>query len=423
MNDNSKPTFYLPGLSRNLAQSLQSSGESDEAATTEACAMSLIADAIGARASDIHLDSQPEEVCVRFRVDGIVLDIASIPRDRGQRLIRYFKVTANLDPIPALLPADSHCQFEFEERSFDVRLACAPCVYGDKLALRLLQRSPIRLHLADLGLAINERLQIEEWLGDISGMFVVAGPAGSGKTTTLYALLAELNLTQRNIVTIEDPVEYQLGHLNQIEVNVARGLTFERGMRSILRLDPDYILLGEIRDKESALIAMEAAATGRVLLTTMHARNAAGVITALRSLNVSNYEIAASLAFVLSQRLVRKLCRRCRMLSQPTDQEKRWLESIGQAVPDKAWHAPGCEKCGGTGYFERTGVFEILPVNEKVYNFILNGKDEHALRRHLREEDHRLLLHDGLQKAASGMTDLSELTRIGAQSFLEEAGH
>jgi type II secretory ATPase GspE/PulE/Tfp pilus assembly ATPase PilB-like protein len=336
-------------------------------------------------------------------------------------LIRYFKVTANLDPVPALLPADSHCQFEFEEKSFDLRLACAPCVYGDKLALRLLQRSPIRLRLADLGLAAGDRSQIEQWLGDISGMFVVAGPSGSGKTTTLYALLAELNLTQRNIVTIEDPVEYQLEHLNQIEVNVARGLTFERGMRSILRLDPDYILLGEIRDKESALIAMEAAATGRVLLTTMHARNAAGVITALRSLNVPNYEIAASLAFIVGQRLVRKLCKHCRKPGPASDQEKRWLEDLGEKVPDRVWHPSGCEKCSHTGYRNRTGIFEVLPVDERLYNLILAGEDEHAIRRHLREAGHHLLLHNGLIKAAGGITDLSELSRIGAQSYLDRS--
>jgi len=410
----------MHGLSRSFARTLQSaSSDEGEAATTEACARSLLADAIGARASDIHLDSQSEDVRVRFRVDGIILDVASIPPDRGQRLIRYFKVTANLDPAPSLLPADSHRQFEFEGRSFDIRLACAPCVYGDKLALRLLERSTIRLHLADLGLAISDRAQIDHWLGDINGMFVVAGPAGSGKTTTLYALLAELNLTQRNIVTIEDPVEYQLGHLNQIEVNAARGLTFERGMRSILRLDPDYILLGEIRDKESALIAMEAAATGRILLTTMHARNAAGVITALRSLNVQNYEIAASMAFIVGQRLVRKLCKRCRKAGPATDQEKRWLEGLGEKVPDHVWHASGCEKCGQKGYLERTGIFEVLQVDERLYNLILAGEDEHAIRRHLRAEGHQLLLHDGLIKAAEGITDLSELSRIGAQSYLD----
>lgn len=418
MTENPKATFYQPSLSRSFARIFQSTG-SDEAATTEACARSLLTDAIGARASDLHLDTQPEEVCVRFRVDGILLDIASIPPDRGQRLIRYFKVTANLDPAPALLPADSHCQFEIEGRAFDIRLACAPCVYGDKLALRLLQRSAIRLHLAELGLAMSDRSQIEHWLGDISGLFVVAGPAGSGKTTTLYALLAELNLTQRNIVTIEDPVEFQLGHLNQIEVNATRGLNFERGMRSILRLDPDYILLGEIRDKESALIAMEAAATGRVVLTTMHARNAAGVITALRSLNVPNYEIAASLAFIVGQRLVRKLCKHCRKAGPASDQEKRWLEDLGEKVPDRVWHASCCEKCSHTGYLDRTGIFEVLPVDERLYNLILAGEDEHAIRRHLRDEGHHLLLHDGLIKAAEGITDLSELSRIGAQSYLD----
>ncbi|MCE9611518.1 MAG: GspE/PulE family protein [Chthoniobacter sp.] len=412
--------FHAPHLARAFIAALGEKAERDEE-ITEPWARALLTDAVQARASDLHLDPQAGAINVRFRIDGAVHEVASLPPERGLRLLRYFKVNANLDPAPSLLPEDSHFEFELDGKALDIRLACAPCLFGDKLALRLLRRSSVKHRLPDLGLRNEDHARIEAWLGDISGMFLVAGPVGSGKTTTLYALLAELHLTERHIVTIEDPVEYQLEHLNQMEVNVKRGLTFERGLRSILRVDPDYILLGEIRDKESALTAMEAATTGRVVFSTMHSRNAAGAVTALRSLGVPDYEIAASLAFVVGQRLVRKLCTHCRRLDPPSTAERKWLESLGEKVPDKAWHPAGCEHCGQTGYYDRTGVFEVLPVEERVYDSILAGEDEHTLRDHLRADGFRTLLRDGLDKAAEGITDLSELTRIGVQSYLDRA--
>ena len=208
-----------------------------------------------------------------------------------------------------------------------------------------------------------------------------------------YALLTELKLHERNVVTIEDPVEYQLARLNQIEVDLKRGLTFEQGLRSILRLDPDYILLGEVRDRESALIALEAASTGRVVLSTIHSRHSAGVVTALRSLGIPNYEIAASLAVIVAQRLVRKLCVHCRKEAPPTDAKRRWLESLGEQMPqcDCVWHAVGCAQCGHSGYRERTGIFEVLPVDQRTYDLIVAGKDEHTLRQHLRDAGFRPL--------------------------------
>lgn len=412
--------FHAPHLAGAFIAAFGEKAELDEE-ITEPWARALLTDAVQARASDLHLDPQAGTINVRFRIDGAVHEVASLSPERGLRLLRYFKVNANLDPAPSLLPEDSHFQFELDGNPLDVRLACAPCLSGDKLALRLLRRSSVKHRLPDLGLRGDDHARIAAWLGDISGMFLVTGPVGSGKTTTLYALLAELHLTERHIATIEDPVEYQLEHLNQMEVNVKRGLTFERGLRSILRLDPDYILLGEIRDKESALTAMEAATTGRVVFSTMHSRNAAGAVTALRSLGVPDYEIAASLAFVVGQRLVRKLCTHCRRLDPPSTAERKWLESLGEKVPDKAWHPAGCEHCGQTGYFDRTGVFEVLPVEERVYDSILAGEDEHTLRDHLRADGFRTLLRDGLDKAAEGITDLSELTRIGAQSYLDRA--
>jgi len=423
MNTKNSAVFQTPNLIHAFRAALGETPERDDGEITEPWAKALLADAVQARATDIHLDSQLDEISVRFRIDGAMHQVASLPPGRGLHLLRYFKVNANLDPAPSLLPEDSHFKFEADGKALDVRLACAPCLFGDTLALRILRRSSVKHRLSDLGLRDDDHARIAAWLDDISGMFLVTGPVGCGKTTTLYALLSELHLTDRHIVTIEDPVEYQLEHLNQMEVNLRRGLTFERGLRSILRLDPDYILLGEIRDKESALTAMEAATTGRVVFSTTHSRNAAGAVTALRSLGVPDYEIAASLAFVVGQRLVRKLCAHCRKLEPPSEAERKWLDSLGEKVPDKAWHPVGCKRCRQTGYYDRTGVFEVLPVDELVYDLILAGEDEHALRKHLRAVGFRPLLRDSLDKAAAGITDFSELTRIGAQSYLEHAPH
>ena len=304
--------FHTPELSLRLQAALGVNLDSGESETTQSWANALLGDAIQGRASDVHLDSEADGMRLRFRIDGTIQEVASLSLEQGLRLVRYFKVHSGLDPVPSRLPEDSRFHFESDGIPLDVRVACVPCVLGDKMALRLLQRAPVTLRLGDLGLCEHDRTRIEEWLGDISGMFVVAGPIGSGKTTTLYSLLAELNLGKHNIVTIEDPAEYRLENINQIEVNLKRGLTFEQGLRAILRLDADYILLGEIRDRQTALVALEAAATGRVVFTTMHSRNAAGVVTALRGLGVPNHEIAASLAFILAQRLVRKLCAHCR---------------------------------------------------------------------------------------------------------------
>jgi type II secretory ATPase GspE/PulE/Tfp pilus assembly ATPase PilB-like protein len=415
-----KETFS-PRLLRAFEVGGAQGGDATEADTTGSLVRALLLDAVEARASDVHFDPLLDNIRVGFRIDGTLFEAATLPLEAGLRLMRYCKVQANLDPAPMRLPEDSHFRVVLEGKPLDIRLAGAPCVYGDKLALRLLRRAPVRLRLKELGLREEDRGSIERWLGDMSGMFLVAGPVGSGKTTTLYSLLSELHLTQRSIVTIEDPVEYQLDRINQIEVDAGRGLTFERGLRSILRLDADYILLGEIRDRESARIAMEASSTGRVVLTTMHSRNAAGVITALRSLGIPNYELAASLAFIVAQRLVRKLCLHCRREEPPTESERRWLASLRESIPETVWHAAGCEKCSQTGYFDRTGLFEVLPVDEHVYDLVLAGKDEHGLRAHLRGSGFRPLLTDGLAKAAQGVTDYAELTRIGAQSYLDRA--
>jgi type II secretory ATPase GspE/PulE/Tfp pilus assembly ATPase PilB-like protein len=248
-------------------------------------------------------------------------------------------------------------------------------------------------------------------------MFIVAGPMGSGKTTTLYAILHEMHLMRKSITTIEDPIEYQIDKINQIEVDPKRGLTFAVGLRSILRLDPDLILLGEIRDEESAAVAIEASNTGRVLLSTMHSRDAVGAVTSLRNLGVKNQDIAPALAFVVSQRLVRKLCTDCRTRGNPDDAETAWLRRVGAEAPGTTWRAAGCKHCHGTGYSGRTGVFEVWRFDESAYEMVRGGADEHDLRRHLGTAGARSLLANGLRIAAAGITDLAEVRAMGGLAF------
>lgn len=415
------PVFHQPSLGRRFKASLDAHPPMEVRDPTEEWSRALIGDALAARATDIHIDPKESGLLIRFRIDGSVHDLVTLTKEHGLRPLRYFKVNSGLDPYDALAPEDARLHLEIDGAPLDIRLSCAPCVRGDKLALRLLHRSPLTLTLGELGINDHGRESIHRWLNDISGIFLVAGPVGSGKTTTLYSLLSELNLGERNLMTVEDPVEYELESINQIQVDKKRGVSFDEAMTALLRMDPDYILLGEIRDQASARTAMIAASTGRVVLTTMHSRNAAGVITALRGLGVRNHEIAASLGLIVAQRLVRKLCTECRTREAPTDAEKRWLEFINESVPTEAWHPKGCDHCEGTGYHGRTGIFETLPIDGKTYHMILGGEDELTLRQHLRKSGFRPLLRDGLEKAAGGITSLEELTRIGAQTYLENS--
>lgn len=415
--DNSENVFPNPDLVRNFVDSLRKPMDPDDPEATGPWARALLTDAQKTRASDIHFDPDVDSIRIRFRIDGAVCPVATLASEPGLRLLRYFKVNSDLDPAPSRLPEDSHFRIELEGVPLHIRLACAPCVFGDKLAMRILQRSPVTRRFEDLGFLENEQKRIRRWLDETTGMFLVTGPVGSGKTTTLYSLLGELDLNERNIVTIEDPVEYQLPRINQMEVDAKRGLTFEKGLRSILRLDPDYILLGEIRDRESALIAMQAAGAGRVVLSTMHSRTAAGAITMLRSFGVPDQELAASLTVIVSQRLVRRLCTHCRTEEAPTAVERRWLESMDGKMPKRVWHAQGCDECGQSGYHGRTGTFEVAPVDDTTYHLIATGAEERTLQKHLSESEIHSFLEDGLEKAAEGITSLAELTRLGALRF------
>ncbi|HXG12056.1 MAG TPA: ATPase, T2SS/T4P/T4SS family [Gemmataceae bacterium] len=376
----------------------------------------LLLDAVRERATDIHLQPESNGLRVRLRIDGSLHDAILLSPEQGERLIRRFKALAEIDPVPLRRPVDSRAVYELEGRTLHLRIAGAPAVCGEALAVRILDASLPQRGLADLGLSSADRDIINNWLADVSGALLVVGPTGSGKTTTLYALLEHLRLRSRNVVTLEDPVEYQIDGITQVQLDKCHGLDFAESLKMLLRLDPDYILLGEIRDAASAETAVRAAASGRVLMSTLHSRDAVGAITSLRNYGVADHEIVAALELIVAQRLVRKLCPDCRRNEAPTDAEKTWLLRLGQPPPETTWHASGCDKCQYTGYHGRIGVFEIWRLDATTDQWIRSHLDEHALRHHRWQQGMPSLLDDALDKAAQGLTTLEEVQTLGGQS-------
>lgn len=385
---------------------------------TEERAFSLVKDALAALASDIHVEPGAHGARIRFRIDGRLHDVAAIPGFSALRLVNYFRVAADIDPDQLATAQDGRVTLRMgkdDDEKVELRLACAPSVAGDRLTLRLLNHRQHLFELTQLGLSAEDLAQIEAWIDSLSGMVVVAGPTGSGKTSTLYAFLDHLRHLDRNVVTIEDPVEHPVDGVTQMQVNHQRGFTFTAGMRGMLRMDPDILMLGEIRDKESLAIALDASATGRVLLTSLHARDAAGAITALRNYGADDADIATAVELVIAQRLVRRLCPKCRVYEAPGESDARFLQQLGvEKIPTKTWQAVGCAECSGVGFSGRVGLFEIWRLNRAEHERLGNHISEIDLRRYLRQSAIPHMLNDGLLKCERGETALSELRPLGS---------
>ncbi|MFT5155124.1 MAG: general secretion pathway protein E [Planctomycetota bacterium] len=373
----------------------------------------LLEDAIRERASDIHFEPYATGVRVRFRIDGVLLDTMSLPLEGGGTMIRHMKALGGLDPVPAARPASAGRTVRVGNRNIEVRTSVAPCVFGEKVVLRMLDLPQQVQHLSALGLNGDDETHIRGWLEHVTGTFVVCGPTGSGKTTTLYSLLHELKNTNRSVVTIEDPVEYRVEGVTQMEVDKHQKVDFDEGLRAMLRLDPDYLMLGEIRDPQTARVAMTAAGTGRVLMTTLHSKDAVGVMTALRNWGIDDFQSASALRVVVAQRLVRRLCPECREEAKvPTEAEDEWLRAIGREPPASLWRAVGCAQCNDLGYRGRVGLFEIWRVNNQDAERILGRVDDHKMRQALRERGHRFLIDDALDKVALGLTDIRQIKQL-----------
>ncbi len=377
----------------------------------------LLRDATRERATDVHLDPGSGDALIRFRIDSTLYDVCGLPSDTSVRIVRHLRTVAGMSTEAFFDTEDARTRHTLDSRPVDLRIGFAPTIAGPKAAIRVLDPQRTRRRFDELGLSEPDHERLRTWLTNSSGAFVVAGPSGSGKTTTLYSILTELCASPCSIVTIEDPVEMQLDGICQIEVNEERGLTLSEGLKGMLRLDPDYLLLSEVRDASSAQVALEAASSGRALMTTLHARNAIATISALRNYGLEDFEISSTLEVVVAQRLVRRLCPACRREAGVADAQRKWLAEFGLDAPARAWEAVGCTECRSLGYQGRLGIFEVWRLGEDDYQAILEHTDEHALRRLVAQRGHRTLLHDALDKVEAGETSMAELMAIMAPPY------
>jgi general secretion pathway protein E len=374
----------------------------------------MLVRALESRASDVHIEPFENQLKVRYRIDGILHEVDSPPRQLKAAVISRLKILAQLNIAERRLPQDGRIKTRLAGKDIDLRIATVPTLYGESVVIRLLERGQIFTHLDTLGFPPGLLAKFTEMISKPHGMLLVTGPTGSGKTTTLYGALQKINDPGKKIITIEDPVEYQLSGVNQIYVKPQIGLTFANGLRSIVRQDPDVIMVGEIRDSETAEIAVQAALTGHLVLSTLHTNDAAGAISRLLEMGVQDYLLSSSLLGVLAQRLVRRLCHRCRreVPFAGLDGADAELDLLNGNKLETVWEAVGCEGCNATGYLGRIGIFELLPVTSEICKIIVQRADAGAIRNLAVRQGMRLLREDGWDKVRQGITTLSELLRV-----------
>ena len=373
----------------------------------------LIREAVEMRATDIHFETTREGLRVRYRIDGILHEVATHPRKLSAPVISRLKLMAGLNIAEHRLPQDGRLRFRVGGEDFDIRVSTIPTVNGEGVVLRLLVRQKGLLSLERLGLEEDHYQLFLDLINHPNGILLVTGPTGSGKTTTLYAALSVLNQPDRKIITIEDPVEYQLPGISQIQVKPEIGLTFATALRSILRHDPDIILVGEIRDLETAEIAVQAALTGHLVFSTLHTRDALGAAVRLADMGVEPYLIAASTVGLVAQRLVRVLCTHCAEEAEPPAEFLKALEGLPSRPQEIHYRrARGCARCAGTGFYGRLAIYEIYPVDGSLRRLLLRTAGEEELRAWARERGYVSLFQDGLRKVAQGMTTFEEVLRV-----------
>ena len=370
----------------------------------------MLGEAIKEGASDIHIETFENQLVVRFRVDGVLREILRPNRKLSSMLVSRIKVMAKLDIAEKRVPQDGRITLRIAGRAVDVRVSTMPSSHGERVVLRLLDKNNARLNLEDLGMTLQNRNHFSSLIRKPHGIILVTGPTGSGKSTTLYAGLTEINSRDRNILTVEDPIEFDLPGIGQTQVNPRVDMTFARGLRAILRQDPDVVMVGEIRDIETAQIAVQASLTGHLVLSTLHTNTAAGAITRLEDMGIEPFLLSSSLLAVLSQRLVRTLCSDCKKPHTPDASE---LEVLGQsATSDTTIYKPhGCAACNQTGYRGRTGIHELLLVDEKVREMMHEGVGEQAIERYIRTSTPSIR-EDGCSKVLAGETSLEEVLRV-----------
>ena len=377
---------------------------------------SLLFRAAKERASDIHIEPMERELLVRFRIDGVLQEIIKPPKRYQNSIVSRVKVMGQLNIAEKRLPQDGRIRIKLAGRDIDIRLSTIPCTFGERIVMRLLDKNTTLLDLQDVGMGKDTMHGMDQVIRRSHGIILVTGPTGSGKTTTLYAALSRINTPDLNTLTVEDPVEYQIRGISQMAINPKIGLTFAAGLRSFLRQDPDVIMVGEIRDRETAEIAIQASLTGHLVFSTVHTNDAASAITRLVDMGVEPFLVASSLMAVMAQRLVRRVCPQCREAYRPTAEELKEValtpEAVVRAGNPTIYRAKGCDACGGTGYRGRTGIYELLMVDDDIRQLTLKNVDSSSIKRSGVQKGMLTLLDDGARKVLAGETTLAEVLSV-----------
>ena len=382
----------------------------------------ILNQAVKARASDIHIEPFDRHIAVRFRVDGVLSEVLQPPKRFHASICSRLKVMSGLDIAEKRIPQDGRIKIKVAGKDIDIRLSTVPTSHGERIVMRLLDKSAVLQDLSHIGMGASVLSNINELLGRSHGIILVTGPTGSGKTTTLYACLAKINSPTRNIITVEDPVEYQLNGIGQIQVNSKVGLTFASGLRSILRQDPDVVMVGEIRDGETAEIAIQASLTGHLVFSTLHTNDAASAVTRLVDMGVEPFLVSSSVNGMMAQRLVRRLCNSCKAPVVPTETELMQLgltrEEFIARSPGHVYQAVGCQECLDSGYSGRTGIYELLVVNDDVRHLIMKNVDSATLKKEAMKHGMTTLRDDGARKVLLGETTIAEVLRVTQDDLL-----
>jgi len=371
----------------------------------------LITQGLRDRASDIHIEPQKDFLRIRFRIDGVLQDMAHLPSATGAALASRIKIMAGMNIVERRRAQDGQISVSVDARDLDVRVATIETVWGEKLVLRLLDRSRSLITLPQLGFSHKAYSEYHRMLHSPYGMMIVSGPTGSGKTTTLYASIHELDQQVRNIMTIEDPVEYVFDNINQSQINKLADISFANGLRAILRQDPDIILVGEIRDRETAEIAVQSALTGHMVLSSLHATDAVGALLRFTDMGIEGFLIASSVIAIVAQRLVRKVCDGCRTPYAPGAEEVEFAISVGLPAPTHVYRGQGCSRCNMTGYFDRIGVFEVLTMSDEIKRLVINRASHQEIAEAAVAGGMVPLRTDAWMKVAAGVTTVSEVLR------------
>lgn len=379
----------------------------DDAPVIRLCGL-ILSNAIKMKASDIHLEPMEKEFRVRYRIDGALRKMESPPKRLQGAIISRFKIMAKIKISEKRIPQDGRIQVNVGGRDLDLRVSTVPTNHGESIVMRILDKSNLSLGLPQLGFLSDDQNKFERFIHLSDGVVLVTGPTGSGKSTTLYAALGQINTPDKKLITVEDPVEYQMSGINQVQVNRDVGLDFSAALRSILRQAPNIVMIGEIRDSETADIAMEASLTGHLVFSTLHTNDAPSAVTRLTDMGVKPFLVASAVRAVLAQRLVRAICVNCKEEYTPTERDLKMLGSIAKTIPEHMYVGKGCAKCNG-GYKGRKGIFEIFEVDDTIQRLIFDHAPSTVLRERAREMGMRTLREDGMLKVASGMTSLREV--------------